>query len=161
MAAGTLTFEDWLALQALYTDYAMALDQGELHRWPGFFTEVCSYRLQSRENFERGLPLCTLAFESRAMLMDRVQGVVDTIYHDPYWQRHVVGAPRVLAVDAGGLRSEASYVVLRTKRDAMPEILSTGRYLDHVVRTPEGLRFAERHVIFDNDLIANSIIAPV
>ena len=154
-------FEDWLALQALYPDYAMALDQGELHRWPGFFTEVCSYRLQSRENFERGLPLCTLAFESRAMLMDRVHGVVDTIYHDPYWQRHVVGAPRVLQADDEGIRSEASYVVLRTKRDAMPEILSTGRYVDRIVRTPEGLRFAERHCIFDNDLIANSIIAPI
>ena len=157
----SLSFEDWLALQALYTDYAMALDAGELQRWPGFFIEEGRYKLQSRENFERGLPLCTLSFESRGMLLDRVHGVVDTIYHDPYWQRHVVGAPRLLAVADDGIRSEASYVVIRTKRDAMPEILSCGRYLDHIVRTPEGLRFAERHCIFDNDLIANSIIAPV
>ena len=61
----------------------------------------------------------------------------------------------------GSLRCEASYVVIRTKRDAMPEILSVGRYLDRIVSTPEGLRFAERLVIFDNDLIANSIITPI
>jgi salicylate 5-hydroxylase small subunit len=56
---------------------------------------------------------------------------------------------------------EANYLVVRTKRDAMPEMLSVGRYLDRVVATPEGLRFAQRLAIFDNDLIANSIIDPI
>lgn len=158
-----MTADQWIALQALYADYAACLDARELARWPDFFTEDAVYRLQSRENFERGLPLATLAFESRAMLKDRVFGAAETIYHDPYYQRHVVGAPRVLAEDEGGrgLRCEASYVVIRTKRDAMPEILSVGRTLDRVVATPEGLRFAERLVIFDNDLIPNSIIDPL
>ena len=36
-----------------------------------------------------------------------------------------------------------------------------GRYLLVEERTPEGLRFAERLAIFDNDLIANSLIYPV
>ena len=156
-----LDFDTWLALQQLYSDYALALDAGDFDRWPGFFTETCIYQLQSRENHERGLPLCTLSFESRGMLIDRVYGVRDTIYHDPYYQRHVVAAPRITALDEDGIRSEAAYVVLRTKRDAMPEILSTGCYLDHVVHTDEGLRFAARQVIFDNDLIPNSIIAPI
>ena len=95
------------------------------------------------------------------MLVDRVYGVKDTIYHDPYYQRHIVGLPRVTAVDDSGIRSEASYVVLRTKRDRLAEILSTGRTLDLVVSTDDGLRFAERRVIFDNDLIPNSLIAPI
>lgn len=151
-----------LALHALYGDYAAVLDSGDIGGWPDFFTEDCVYRLQSRENFDRGLPLATLALESRAMLKDRVYGAQETLFHDPYHQRHVVGLPRLLAREAqGGLRCEASYVVIRTKRDAMPEILSVGRYLDRVVPTPEGLRFAERLVIFDNDLIANSIVAPI
>lgn len=154
-------FDTWLALQALYTDYALALDAGDLERWPAFFTEDAVYRLQSRENFDRGLPLCTLSFESRGMLKDRVYGARDTLYHDPYHQRHVVGAPRVLAVGDDGIRSEASYVVIRTKRDAMAEILSAGRYLDRIVRVDGSLLFAERHVIFDNDLIPNSIIDPL
>ena len=59
------------------------------------------------------------------------------------------------------LRCEASYLVIRTKRDALPEILSVGRYLDRIVATPDGLRFAERLAIFDNDLIPNSIIDPI
>ena len=151
----------FIALHTLYSDYAAALDARELSRWPGFFTEDGVYKLQSRENFDRGLPLATLAFESRGMLQDRVYGAQETIYHDPYVQRHVVGLPRLLGTEGSVLRCEASYLVIRTKRDAMPEILSVGRYLDRVVPTPEGLRFAERLVIFDNDLIANSIIDPI
>ena len=150
-----------LALQDLYADYAAALDARELQRWPGFFTEDCIYRLQSRENFDRGLPLATLAFESRAMLQDCVYGAAETIFHDPYVQRHIVGLPRLLARDGDTMRCEASYLVIRTKRDSLPEILSVGRYLDRVLPTPEGLRFAERLVIFDNDLIPNSIIDPI
>ena len=155
-----LDFDTLLALQNLYADYAAALDAGDFERWPSFFIDPCVYQLQSRENFDRGLPLCTLSFESRGMLVDRVYGVKDTIYHDPYYQRHIVSLPRVTAVDDSGIRSEASYVVLRTKRDRMAEILSTGRTIDRVVRTDDGLRFAERRVIFDNDLIPNSLIAP-
>jgi len=151
-----------LALHALYADCAAVLDSGDISAWPDFFVEDGVYRLQSRENFDRGLPLATLSFESRAMLKDRVYGAQETLFHDPYHQRHVVGLPRLLATEADGtLRCEASYLVIRTKRDAMPEILSVGRYLDRIVATPEGLRFAERLVIFDNDLIPNSIVAPI
>jgi salicylate 5-hydroxylase small subunit len=154
-------FDTWWAIQSLYADYAAALDARELARWPDLFTEDGVYRLQSRENFDRGLPLAIMAFESRGMLQDRVFGAAETIYHDPYSQRHIVGAPRLLPHDGEGWRCEANYVVIRTKRDAMPEILSVGRTLDHIVATPEGLRFAERLVIFDNDLIPNSIIDPL
>jgi salicylate 5-hydroxylase small subunit len=154
-------FDTWYAIQALYADYAAALDARELSRWPEFFTEDALYRLQSRENFDRGLPLAIMAFEGCGMLTDRVFGAAETIYHDPYSQRHVVGAPRLLSHDDDGWRCETNYVVIRTKRDAMPEILSVGRTLDRIVATPEGLRFAERQVIFDNDLIPNSIIDPL
>ena len=56
-----------LALHELYADYGAALDARELQRWPGFFTEDCIYKLKSRENFDRGLPLATMSFESRAV----------------------------------------------------------------------------------------------
>lgn len=159
-----LDIDTWLAVQAvqaLMADYCAALDNGELERWPEFFTEDAVYRLQSRENHERGLPLATLSFESKGMLRDRVYAAVDTIFHDPYYQRHILSIPRLLSLDAAGMHFETNYLVMRTKRDAMPEVLSVGRYIDHIVSTEQGLRFAQRLCIFDNDLIANSLIAPI
>ena len=161
MSGAQCTADEWLAIGTLYTDYAAVLDAREVERWPDFFTEDCIYKLQSRENHDRGWPLATLAFESRGMLQDRVYAAKDTLFHDPYHQRHIVGLPRVLARTAEGWRCEASLLVMRTRRDSMPEVLFVGRTIDHVVGTAEGLRLAERLCIFDNDLLPNSIVDPI
>jgi salicylate 5-hydroxylase small subunit len=52
-------------LLALYSDYALACDGAEWERWPDFFTEDGSYRLQPRENHEQGLPLCCWRWTAR------------------------------------------------------------------------------------------------
>lgn len=153
--------ETHLALIRLHADYASAVDSGQWHLWPEFFTEDCVYRLQPRENHERGFPLATLSFDSRAMLRDRVYGIQETLFHDPYYQRHVVGAPVVRAVDARGLHCEANYAVFRTKLDGASSVFNVGRYLDVIVKTPEGLKFAQRLCIYDSEMIPNSIIYPI
>ncbi len=157
-----LDADTYLELSRLYAAYAHAVDSGQWSLWPGFFTEQCSYRLQPRENHERGLPLATLSFESRGMLEDRVYGIQETLFHDPYYQRHVVGLPLVHAVDADGtIHSEANYAVFRTKLDQPSTVFNVGRYIDTVVPTPEGLKFASRLCVFDSEMIPNSIIYPI
>lgn len=156
-----ISAEDYLALARLHSDYAAALDAGDWDRWPEFFVEDCRYIVQPRENFDRGLPLATLRFVSRGMLKDRVYGIRETLFHDPYYQRHVVGLPRVLAADADGIRSEANYAVFRTKLGELSTVFNVGRYLDTVVKTPEGLRFASRHCVYDSELIPNALIYPI
>ena len=151
----------FLDLVRLYADYAAVLDAGEWQRWPDFFTEDCSYKLQPRENFDRGLPLATLAFESQGMLKDRAYAIGETLFHDPYYQRHVIGAPRVIAVEGEDIRCEANYAVFRTKPSEPSTVFNVGRYLDTVRRTPDGLRFASKLVVFDSELIPNSIIYPI
>ena len=159
--SATLAFEDWLALNQLYADYASAVDSGDWALWPEFFTDDCVYRLQPRENHERGFPLATLAFSSKGMLKDRVYGITETLFHDPYYQRHVVGAPVVRSAGDDGIRSEANYAVFRTKLSEPSTVFNVGRYIDHVVRTPAGLKFASRECIYDSEMIPNSIIYPI
>jgi salicylate 5-hydroxylase small subunit len=152
---------DYLTLVQLYSDYASAVDSGDWDLWPGFFTDACVYRLVPRENHERGFPLATLSFESKGMLRDRVYGIRETLFHDPYYQRHVVGAPVVRKVVDGRIHSEANYAVFRTKLSELSTVYNVGRYVDEVVRTPDGLRFASRLCIYDSEMIPNSIIYPV
>ena len=120
--ATNLNFEDWLALTQLYADYASAVDSGNWELWPDFFTDECIYRLQPRENHERGFPLATLAFTSKGMLKDRVYGIKETLFHDPYYQRHVVGQPLLLGDEGGVLRCEANYAVFRTKLSGLSSV---------------------------------------
>jgi salicylate 5-hydroxylase small subunit len=154
--------ERFVQLLALYADYAAVLDAGDWERWPAFFTANCRYRVQPRENFDQNLPLCTMAFESQGMLRDRVYGISNTLFHEPYYQRHVIGVPRVLEdIGETTLKVEASYAVFRTKPSEPSTVFNVGRYLDTIVVTPDGLRFADKLVIFDSELIANSLIYPL
>jgi salicylate 5-hydroxylase small subunit len=156
-----LAAERFQQLLALYAGYAAVLDAGQWERWPGFFTADCRYRIQPRENFDQKLPLCTMAFESQGMLRDRVYGISHTLFHEPYYQRHVIGVPRVLRADEDVIEAEASYAVFRTKPSQPSEVFNVGRYLDTVRITPDGLRFEDKLVIFDSELIANSLIYPL
>ncbi len=153
--------QTWFGIQQLYAEYALAVDSGKWDQWPEFFTEQCVYKVQPRENFERGFPLATLALTSKGMLKDRVYGIKETLYHDPYYQRHVVGAPIVRRVEDGRIHSEANYAVFRTKYDKESTVFNVGRYIDTIVQSPEGFKFAERICVFDSEMIPNSIIYPI
>ena len=156
-----VNFETHMALTRLYADYAHAVDSGQWDLWPEFFTEQCVYKLIPRENHERGFPLCTLSFTSKGMLKDRVYGIQETLYHDPYYQRHVVGAPVVRRVEGERIHAEANYAVFRTKLDKASTVFNVGRYIDTIVPTPEGLKFAERLCVYDSEMIPNAIIYPI
>jgi salicylate 5-hydroxylase small subunit len=157
----TVDFAEYHELVQLYAEYAYAVDSGDWNLWPEFFVDACSYRLVPRENHERGFPLATLSFESKGMLRDRVYGIRETLFHDPYYQRHVVGAPLVHSAADGRITSEANYAVFRTKLNGLSTVFNVGRYLDTIVRTPEGLKFESRLVVYDSEMIPNSIIYPI
>ena len=151
----------YLALVQLNADYASAIDTADWDRWVGFFLEDCEYKVQPRENYERGFPLATLALLSRGMLQDRAYGIKETLFHDPYYQRHVIGAPLVESVVDGVIVAQANYAVFRTKLSQETTVFNVGRYLDRIVTTHEGLRFAQRHCIYDSEMIPNSLIYPI
>jgi salicylate 5-hydroxylase small subunit len=145
----------------LYAAYAACLDDGRYEEWPDFFTEDAWYRVVPRENYERGLPLSTMSLKGRPMMKDRIYGVTNTIFHAPYYQRHVIGLPMVTDNGDKGVSVRASYCVFRTKRDCVPEIYNVGQYVDLIENAYGVLKFAQKFCIFDNDLIPNSLIYPV
>lgn len=153
--------QTYLQLAVFYADYAAVLDAGDWDRWPDFFLDDCEYKIQPRENFERGLPLATMALESKGMLKDRVYGITETLFHDPYYQRHVVGLPRVLTVEGDSIHAEANYAVFRTKPSELSTVYNVGRYIDVIRRTDEGLKLASRTCVFDSEMIPNSLIYPI
>ena len=55
-----------LDLITLYADYAAVVDSAQWDKWVDFFVEDCEYKIQPRENYERGFPLSTLALSTAA-----------------------------------------------------------------------------------------------
>jgi len=150
-----------LNVSDLYASYSACLDAGRFDDWPEFFTEDCRYRVVSRENHDRNLPLGTMDLQSRGALLDRVYAVQSTLFHAPYYQRHIIGPARILSREGETILAEANYLVIRTKRDQPSEVFNAGRYLDRIVAVQQGLRFVDKLCIFDSELIPNSIIYPL
>lgn len=149
------------ALDDLYARYAACLDEARYDDWIDLFTEACLYRLVPRENFDRNLPLSTMMAESRGMLKDRVYGIANTLYHQPYYQRHIISGLFVREAEGDIIRTQANYAVFRTKQNEFSGVFNVGRYLDTVVMEESRLKFREKVCVFDSELIPNSLIYPV
>jgi 3-phenylpropionate/cinnamic acid dioxygenase small subunit len=147
-------------LEELYYAYADAIDD-DLDRWPEFFTEDALYKIVSRENFDRGLPLASMLCEGRGMILDRVMGVKKTIVHFKRVMRNQSSNIRVLSLAADGIRTSSSFTVYDTFEAATTRLFAVGKSFDHVVEVDGALRFRERVCVFDGDLVQGSIIYPI
>ena len=150
-----------LEIDRLNAAYAAALDERRFDDWPAFFVPEGSYKLQARENFDRGLPLALMALESQGMMKDRVYGITQTIYHAPYYTRHVVGSAQVLSQEGERIKAQANYAVFRTRPGDSSEVYNVGRYIDEIVRTDVGLKLVSRLCVYDSEMVLNSLIYPI
>ena len=148
-------------LDQLNADYAAALDDKRFDDWPEFFVEDGRYTVQGRENFDRGLPLALIDLESRSMMKDRVYGVTQTIFHAPYYTRHIVGPARMVSNENGVIHAETHYAVFRTRPGGVSEVYNVGRYIDTIVKKGNCLKFRSRLCVYDSEMILNSLIYPI
>ena len=160
MTALTNPGPDRLAVQALYDAYYGTLDDVELAVWPDFFTEDCLYRVIPRENFERGYTLSTMQAESRGMLQDRVTGLTRTQMYAPRYYRRFSGPLRIVSSDATGIRTRHNLLLVQTLIDRPTEIVLSAVCHDLIVEDAGRLRFRERIVVFDSEMIPNSLVYP-
>ncbi|MFG1479675.1 aromatic-ring-hydroxylating dioxygenase subunit beta [Xanthobacter sp. V4C-4] len=140
--------------------YAHAIDDGEVERWPDFFTEDGRYHLATRESHAAGLPIGIITDNSRAMLRDRVAALREANIYEPHVYNHLLG-PAVLQATAEGWRARSNFQVVRTMQDGRADLFATGRYFDRVVAREGRLLFAERLVLIDSRRIDILLVLPL
>jgi 3-phenylpropionate/cinnamic acid dioxygenase small subunit len=150
-----------LELEELYADYVACLDEERFEAWPEFFTDDAIYRIVPRENFERGLPIATLHCESKGYLKDRVVAIRQTMVYAPHYMRRLVSNIRILGWQDGELKVRSNYAAFETLRDEVTRVFSVGRCHDTLVDSGGSLKFKEKLVIFDSELVLNSLIYPL
>lgn len=148
------------AVRDLFDDYYATLDDVRLHDWPEFFTEDCLYRVIPRENYEAGYTLCTMQAESRGMLKDRVTGLTRTQMYAPRYYRRFPTAPRIVGEGEGFVQVRHNLLLVQTLIDKTSDIVLSAVCHDKVVVDEGRLRFAERIVVFDSEMIPNSLVYP-
>ncbi len=154
-----------LEVEDLLYAYADCLDHGDITRWADFFTDDCTYKLISKENWDLDLPLGTIFAEGRGGLLDRIAAVTQTSVYHQRALTHLITNTRVLGVKGGVMEITANYAVLETLPNQYTKILNSGRYLGKLVRPGNGegdeLKIKELICVYDSALVPASIIYPV
>jgi anthranilate 1,2-dioxygenase small subunit len=148
-------------IEELHTRYIRAIDDGCWEQWPELFTESCLYKIVTRENFDRGLPLSVMECHSRGMLKDRVTGLQTINVYEPHRYLHQISGLAIESIDGNAARCRSNYLVVRTMIDGAMSIFSAGLYLDKVVFGSEGAQFEERLVVADSRRIETLLVLPL
>ncbi len=144
-----------------YARYAETLDDDRLVEWPEFFAERCLYRIVPRENWDRDLPIGTVHAESRAMLQDRVDALVNAMVYSPRYYRRFLTNTRIVRHDETGVTVRQNVLVVQTLINKPSEILLCGVAHDVVADDAGVTRFSQRIIVYDSEMILNSLIFPV
>jgi 3-phenylpropionate/cinnamic acid dioxygenase small subunit len=107
------------------------------------------------------LPIATLHCESKGYLKDRVVAIRQTSVYAPRYMRRLTSNMRILGWKDGWLQVRVNYAAFETPRDELTRVFSVGRCHDRLVEVGGSLKFKERLVIFDSELIPNSLIYPL
>ena len=150
-----------IEIEDVYQAYAACLDGDALEDWPEFFTDDCVYRITSAENHAAGLPLGLIYATSKNMLRDRVSALREANIYEPQRYRHVVSGLRIAKDDGEALDTEANFLVVRTMQDGAMTLFAAGQYLDHVVHTTAGWKFARKLVVLDSRRIDTLLAIPL
>ncbi|WP_333981336.1 anthranilate 1,2-dioxygenase small subunit AndAd [Burkholderia gladioli] len=151
----------WLELTMLQNRYLGHLDNNRLESWPEMFTEECLYEIVPKENADLGLPIGIIHCSNRRMLRDRVVSLRHANIYDAHTYRHMTSGLTILAVRGEEIDTESNYVVVQTKSDGESHVYQAGCYFDTVVRTPEGLRYRAKRVIYDTSRVQTLLATPI
>lgn len=156
----TISSELRTEIADLINAYALAIDDGELERWPKFFSNDCLYKIIAKENFDSGLPLGLLLCDSKGMLQDRMEAFSKLNVFGPRSWRHMLGAVQAFHAD-DEIRARTSFVIFETLAGEDTHILCAGEYRDIIIYEDDTLKFRERLCVYDTTMIPNSIVRPI
>ena len=149
-------------IEAFNADYANCIDSDRLEDWPAFFAEDGVYRVTTRENRERGLPISLIYARGRGMLADRITALRTANIYEPHVYCHQVSAVKVIGpLPARGWRCESNFTVMRTMASGAMIVFACGRYHDQFVEISGVLRLAERIAVLDSRRIDTLLVIPI
>lgn len=149
------------AIAALNMEYAYAIDEDQLERWPDFFIERCLYRVVSRRDYELGRPASLMVCDSKGMLLDRVSAIRRVNVFEPHRYRHMIGDTKILKADGATIATYTGYIVFRTTQNGPMDLFSAGSYRDEIAFEGRVPRFKSRCVVCDSESVDTLLSLPL
>ena len=152
---------DRFAVHDLLAEYGGLIDAPKFDEWLGLFTAECRYQIVPRENYDRGLPAALIFCDSRAMLEDRIMALREANKYNIHTDRHLIGLPRILGMESGGLLVEAPFAVYQTDQEGETRLFATGLYRDRLEAENRGLKICDKLILLDTFAVPTLLATPL
>ena len=140
---------------------ARAIDDDRLEAFPDFFAEQSVYKVASRFNVERGLPMAHINCANRGMIVDRIASLRHANIYPAQRYRHMISGIQLTMNADKSIAARSSYRVIRILEDGSSSVFSSGEYRDCIVLDQGVPRLRERLVIFDSKSIDSVLAIPL
>lgn len=140
---------------------AMHIDRGELDRWLDCFEETSSYVVMPRENRVLGLPVGIIHCASKDQMRDRIVCLEHANKFNPHYDRHIVSASWIGAIEGELVRAETNFMVVQTSKTGESRLFCAGCYEDTIRFANGTARFAERIVLVDTFAVPTLLATPL
>jgi anthranilate 1,2-dioxygenase small subunit len=151
----------WFEVNMLQNQYISNLDNDRLEAWPTLFTEDCLYEIVPKENADMGLPVGVIYCTNQKMLRDRVVSLRHANIFEEHTYRHMTSGLTITGEQDGVIETESSYVVVQTRANGESDVYQAGKYFDRIVRTPDGLRYRSKRVVYDTSRVQTLLATPI
>lgn len=150
------------SIENLIYEWARAIDENRVEDAAALLTEDAEYKVSSRFNVDRGLPLATIHCRSAAQMRDRITSMRVANIYEAHVYRHLVTGVQVLSEADGHYEVRSNYIVIRImEHDGATAVFSTGQYRDDIVLENGIAKFKRRHVIYDSRAIDTCLVIPI
>jgi anthranilate 1,2-dioxygenase small subunit len=151
-----------LAIENLVHEWARMIDEDRLEGLADLLADPGEYKVASRFNVDRNLPLAVIHCKSRAQLRDRITSLRIANVYEKHHYRHIVSGVQVIGRSGDEYEVRANYMVNRImEHDGSTITFSTGQYRDRVVFEHGAPKFRQRQVIFDSRAIETLLVIPL
>ena len=150
------------AIEYLVFEWARLIDENRIEDAVSLLIEEGEYRIASRFNADRDLPVALVHCKTRAQLRDRIVSMRVANVYETHHYRHLVAGVQIIGFEDGVYDVRSSYTVIRImEHDGAMAVFSTGQYRDQIVIEAGIARFRRRHVLYDSRAIDTLLVVPL
>ncbi len=149
-------------IEYLIHEWARAIDENRVEDAAELLAADGEYKVASRFNDDRGLPLAVIHCNNRAQLRDRIKSMRVANVYEPHHYRHLVTGIQVINAAGPIYEVRSNYLVIRTmEHDGTMSVFSAGQYRDSIELAGEAACFRRRHVVYDSRVIDTLLVIPI
>ena len=148
--------------QLIYA-WARTIDEDRVESIADFMQESGRYRVQSRFNHDRDLPLAVIDCKGVAQLRDRILSMRKANVYQPHHYRHMISGIQIISEpEPKVFEVRSNFLIVRTMDlSGDMKIFATGQTQDLISFQHDKPQFKDRLFVYDSRVIETLMIIPL